>query len=351
MVSFSREYGVKMQIKLNVFATNKKNLHTGYGRMEAGLIDGLKAIGVAVTEVHQRKPANGGITLIIGNPKWGEIKQMANTTRWLFTMSESNRVSDTWVNLMNTLYERVLVPTPELVPIYKESGVTIPISYVPLGVDLNAPPYTRRAPEPEVFTWLTYSLGDTRKGAELAMMAFNRLFGGNPKHRLLIKCRDNPQWLSGLDDPQMTIVRGETDDDSWHSLLASANAFIFPSRGEGFGLPPREATLAGLPTIATEWLGMWDVAQWGFPLHIAEMRQSRFDIWDANAELSLWAEPDINHLDKHMTWIAANYRAAQDIALKGREYLLSKFTWAEAARQLARVVVVTKGYEAEGITA
>lgn len=325
-------------MQLNVFPTNKKNLHTGYGRAEVGLISALREIGVDVTEVNQKKSANGGVTVIVGNPKFGAIKQMANTTRWLFTMSESTRVSQEWVDHINGLFERVLVPTPELILVYKDSGVVIPVSYVPLGVDLNAPPLTQRPPNSDVFTWLTYSLGDTRKGAELVMMAFNRLFGGNPKHKLVIKCRDNPQWLEGLQDPQMTIVRGETDDLGWHELLASANAFVFPSRGEGYGLPPREAVLSGLPTIATQWLGMWDVENWGYPLRVASMRPAQFDFWDANAEGSLWAEPDITHLDKRMAWIAAHYREALRDAIDGREYLLTHFKWTDAAKALVAVV-------------
>lgn len=322
-------------MQVNIFATNKKNLHTGYGRLEQGLINGLRDVGVNVEEVHSKKPPKGGVTIIVGNPNYGAIKSMSNTTRWLFTMSESTRVSQDWVDAMNAHYEHILVPTPDLIAIYKDSGVTIPVSYVPLGVDLNMPPYTHRAPEPETFTWLTYSLGDTRKGAELAMMAFNRLFRGNMKYKLIIKCRDNPNWLTGLNDPQMTIVRGETDDEGWHQLLAVSNAFMFPSRGEGFGLPPREAVLSGLPTIATQWLGMWDVERWGYPLRVAEMRPSAFDNWDANEEGGLWAEPDIDDLDRQMKAIINNYRDALWIASEGRNYLLANFTWAHVAEKIA----------------
>lgn len=325
-------------MQLNIFATNKKNNATGFGKMEIGLINALREIGVDVTEVHQRKPANGGITVVIGNPKWGAIKQMANTARWLFTMSESTRVSQEWVEQINTLYAHVLVPCPELVAIYKDSGVTVPVSYVPLGVDLNPPAYTRRAPQPETFTWLTYSLGDTRKGAELAILAFNRLFKGDPKYRMIVKCRDNPLWLTGLEDEQIEIVRGETDDNGWHNLLARSNAFIFPSRGEGFGLPPREATIAGLPTIATQWLGMWDIEYWGYPLRVKEMRPSRFDMWEANAEGSLWAEPDVTDLDRQMTTIVNDYRAALTKAVNGGAYLRGNFGWQSVAQKLMMTI-------------
>ena len=39
------------------------------------------------------------------------------------------------------------------------------------------------------------------------------------------------------------------------SLYAAADAFVLPSRGEGWGRPVMEAMAMGLPTIATNWSG------------------------------------------------------------------------------------------------
>lgn len=44
---------------------------------------------------------------------------------------------------------------------------------------------------------------------------------------------------------------GWVDDDARADLLAGADVFVYPSRYEGFGLPPIEAMAAGTPVVAT----------------------------------------------------------------------------------------------------
>jgi glycosyltransferase involved in cell wall biosynthesis len=46
-------------------------------------------------------------------------------------------------------------------------------------------------------------------------------------------------------------LRGYVDDDELLDLYAHAHALIFPSRYEGFGLPPLQALAAGLPVVAS----------------------------------------------------------------------------------------------------
>jgi glycosyltransferase involved in cell wall biosynthesis len=316
-----------------LFATNQANPATGYGRMELGLAQGLRSIGYDVTP-------DADMGIITGDPAWGYIYGR-NKRLWIFTMSEADRVSPEWVQAINDRYERCLVPAPDLVTIYQNSGVTIPVHYVPLGVDFaniqhvqrNAKAAIEATPD-KPFTFLTYGLGDMRKGTDLAMMAFNRLFGGDMRFRLLIKCRDNPRWLAGLIDPQIEILRGQTSEAEWHALMARCHAFVFASRGEGFGLPPREAVLSGLPTIATKWLGLWDADQWGYPVAVADMWPAQFDYWEANAEGSRWAVPCDADIDAHMQAIADDYPAALAKAAQGRDYLLENFNWTKVAQSI-----------------
>jgi len=37
--------------------------------------------------------------------------------------------------------------------------------------------------------------------------------------------------------------------------------FLFPSNGEGYGLPPREAMCTGLPVIMTNWSSLTDICK------------------------------------------------------------------------------------------
>lgn len=64
-------------------------------------------------------------------------------------------------------------------------------------------------------------------------------------------------------------------DDALAAAYAGASAFVFPSRYEGFGLPPLEAMARGTPVVcarnsslpevlgdAAEWVDGWDAADW-----------------------------------------------------------------------------------------
>ncbi len=334
-------------MEISLYATNGMNLATGYGRMEAGLLRGMREAGLTVSDV-LTEPAKQPVTdlaIVVGDPAW--CRQYPPYERlWLFTMSESTRVSAEWVHTINRRYERVLVPCPGLVDIYRGSGVRVPVHFVPLGVDLTQFALVERDPAPKTFQWLTYSLGDMRKGAELVMMAFDRLFKGDMRHRLVIKCRDAAQWLRGLDHPQMEVIEGELSELEWLALMRDSQAFVFPSRGEGFGLPPREAVLTGLPVIATEWLGLWDVNEWGWTLPVAEMRPAQFDFWEANAEGALWAEPDKTALDKAMLHVFHNYPMALAYARRGRKHLLAHYSWQCVGEQIAALVRETKAVPA-----
>jgi glycosyltransferase involved in cell wall biosynthesis len=63
--------------------------------------------------------------------------------------------------------------------------------------------------------------------------------------RFFVSPREQPR------DPRL-ILAGRLDDDAVAALLASACALLFPSRYEGFGLPPLEAMAAGCPVLASD---------------------------------------------------------------------------------------------------
>lgn len=392
--------------KINFLAAAPTHPATGYGKMVAGTLAGLCEIGVEVN-VLERQPEFdvahcahpswqnetdlAPITLVIGSPLgwenqgWGDV--------YLYTMSESDRVSGEWAEAINEKCAGVLVTCPELVEIYRRSGVRVPVWDVGMGVvspdaqsirlggeekphewdSENAPAASESASfmrlfpetsatgfEPVAHRWLsspktcdkplrrrgdfvymTYSYGDLRKGAHLVVQAFKMLFGNraNPGVQLWIKARDaEDTWLAGCVDRRIHVFDGEISDDEWAYLLRKADCFVFPSFGEGFGLPPREATLMGTPAIATGWLGLSDIHQWGLPVRVKRLTPAYFDDWGANGRGARWAEPDVVHLSSQMRWVMANPAAAQAIAARGREYLLRYFSWGRTAERICRVI-------------
>ena len=55
---------------------------------------------------------------------------------------------------------------------------------------------------------------------------------------------------AGLTPPADAVFAGGCDDAALRALYEHAEALLFPSRTEGFGLPPVEAMLCGCPVIA-----------------------------------------------------------------------------------------------------
>jgi glycosyltransferase involved in cell wall biosynthesis len=57
------------------------------------------------------------------------------------------------------------------------------------------------------------------------------------------------------------IVRGYVSDEELRALYRGASAFVFPSLGEGFGLPPLEAMAWGCPVVAAREASLQEVCQ------------------------------------------------------------------------------------------
>ena len=332
------------------------NAQAGYGKFEMGLWRELVALGVTVTPsgkwtadfAHDLPEAvqatlgrrvSGPITLVIGNPFNADPWLVRTTRAWLYTMTETDRMNPKWVAEINARFERVIVPAPPLVQVLHDSGVKKPVHVVPIGIDF-VPPLSEPTP------WrrkgrlvLGYSLGDARKGADATIMAFKRVFGKRPEAQLWIKARSydmGPKsFLDGCQDEQIQILKGSWSEHAWQRLLSMADMFVFPSRGEGFGMPPREAVYyAGLPTVATPWLGMWDAAEWAYPVAIKRMIPAHFSEDTVNAPNALWADPDLEDLGDRLAWLDEHAQEACEKAKDGQRYIAEHYTHRRSAEEM-----------------
>ncbi len=57
---------------------------------------------------------------------------------------------------------------------------------------------------------------------------------------------------AGLDLPETVVLAGRLSDAELRALLEHATALVFPSKTEGFGLPPLEAMTLGTPAICAD---------------------------------------------------------------------------------------------------
>lgn len=99
---------------------------------------------------------------------------------------------------------------------------------------------------------------DARKNVELVLRAVERLHDGGQQVTLVLA---GQRWFgAGRIEREVRRVKergvdvrplGYLEDSVFYALMRRAGVFVFPSRYEGFGLPPLEAMRLGVPTIVS----------------------------------------------------------------------------------------------------
>jgi len=101
------------------------------------------------------------------------------------------------------------------------------------------------------------SMGNTKPHKDLPTLlrAFARLTPPQPDLRLLLVGAEPTGYLGAVlagvppDVRARVAFTGRVSDAELRALYAGASAFVFPSRYEGFGLPPLEAMALGAPVV------------------------------------------------------------------------------------------------------
>jgi glycosyltransferase involved in cell wall biosynthesis len=132
-------------------------------------------------------------------------------------------------------------------------GPVIPMGADGLGME-------RQSFEPSRRSFVMLGTIEPRKNALPAMQAFKRLWAEGSDARLVMigtVAGDAPAEIDMLASlkghPQFQHL-GSASDTMVRDALRTARALVFPSEGEGYGIPPMEALHAGIPVIISKCL-------------------------------------------------------------------------------------------------
>ncbi len=331
-----------MNLKVNWCGRFEK--YEGYGYYNHKLLEAVASLSdVEVTPIHLRQIMEWehshfrmagydlGKPLILIHPPDKRLVSFMPGRTWCLTMYEGTVLPENWVDNINKYCERLIVPSVFCSQLFRDSGVTTPIHVIPGGIDPKLKIVNQKQDRP--YTFMALVDRGNRKGWDIVWRAFYDVFGKSTDVRLILKMRHaseevlNNHMVESGTDSRLSIFKYDLDDVS--DLFGLADCFVFPSRGEGYGLPPREAAACGLPVIATRWSGLNDqLDEWALPVEVKRLTESLLPAG------GLWADPSYENVCEHMLWCYENQDAAREKGNEAAKWLREHETWDISAARL-----------------
>ncbi|MCS6840967.1 MAG: glycosyltransferase [Roseiflexus sp.] len=261
-----------------------------------------------------------------------------------YTMLETDRLPDEWVYQANQMDE-VWTPTHWGAEVFRASGVRRPVYVVPLGVNPNYfhPGIAGRKPGNR-FVFLSIFEWIERKAPELLIRAYQQTFRRSDDVLLLLKILnhdpslDIARRISDLirsDGPPIVVLPNQkVASYQVGCLYRSADCFVLPTRGEGWGMTTLEAMACGLPVISTDWGGQTEFLHSGiaYPLRIRGLvpAEARTPYYRGLR----WADPDFDHLCTLMRHVYEHPEEARAVGARAAVEVAARWTWSHAAAKI-----------------
>jgi len=241
-----------------------------------------------------------------------------------------------WPELMSKI-NRLWVPTKWQEPVFGKFFKG-PIQTVPLAIN---PRYAFVArPMRETFTVVAWGVMTDRKSPVETVDVFKRAFPRDkyPHCRLRIKTKLNIFGDPSRRDPKfIKDDRVEVYDGVWQvedmiGFLYDADCALILPRGEGFGMPAREAMATGLPTILANHSGHIEVCDarynWPIETHHTDRSSMGGDWWLPNWEQAA----DV------LRWVHDNREASLVQAKAGAEWFEREWGQTAVGRKIVEAL-------------
>lgn len=253
---------------------------------------------------------------------------------------ETTSIPYSWIDKINK-FDALIVPCKQNMDSFRDSGVTIPIELAHWGIDTSKFCYIDR-PSRDSFTFGTMGALSIRKGTDVLIDAFREVFPPAlyPNVKLICKT-SNPTYPFMVKDPRIEVrMLPIPHEELMETFFKEIDCFVFPTRGEGFGLPPLEALATGVPAIVTDWSGteefMNDEIGWRIRHTMAPAKAFTEQVY--KEECGDWAEPDKEHLKELMLYAYNHRDEVKEKGKKAAEYVKNNWDWKDKIKMFTSII-------------
>jgi len=271
---------------------------------------------------------------------------------------ETDKCNSKWIEKCNEM-DAVIVPSTFTKDIIERSGkVETPIHVIPEWYN----PLIEKSKNDKVrlnldtdFNFLTvgtltgFNSADDRKNIFNAIKWFAETFPDNPDVGLIVKtCSGKGTEIDrkltqrtfesvmaevkkGKKYPKIYLLHGTLNESEIASLYKhkNVNAFLLPTRGEGYGLPLVESAAAGLPIITTGYSGHMDFLKeeliQSIDYELIKIPKSRVDnrIFIQGCR---WADPSESDTKEKMLGVYNNYNKYKKNAIILQKHIRNNYS-------------------------
>lgn len=221
-----------------------------------------------------------------------------------------------------------------------------PIEVCPLGTNPIYYVAKRRVPK-DTFNICTYATLTGRKAPLETLEMFTKAFPRDkyPDVKMTFKTRLGYfGWGSNqvppIVDDRVTIINTRVNKiPDWSAeeirdWLLTQDVFLFLTKGEGFGMPLREAMATGIPCVFSNNTGMKEAAcQWNWPIRTKTEEESPLG--------GKWRLPDWDLAIDTLRWMYSHREKAFEMGEKAAHWYIDNYSADKVALQLKGLIEAT----------
>lgn len=276
---------------------------------------------------------------IINSPPFPEILRHNDAEfRIIYTMVEATLIRKDWVKNING-FNALFVPANFLVQAAKDSGVKIPVYVASQGVNISDYPFFRRPDHRKIFRFGTASYLDERKNASMMMQAFASAFPRGDEPVEFFMKNSNPKFDVRSLDKRIRVINDRLSIEEMRDFYNNLECFVFPSRAEGSGLPPREAMSTGCPAIVTNFSGLEEISRPEINYVLNDFTVDKEDERGAfDQQPGFQANVNIKELIYYMRYAFENWAETRERGKMASQFIQENYSWDICAQKMLNLV-------------